>query len=68
MIDRIDSDALRTPFLCIAAGTLCALAGFWLDVGTPLVLEEPAKWGGFGALVGASTALMAVFGRRSTRR
>jgi len=68
MIDRVDSDAFRKPVFWIVAGALCALTGLWLDMGTPLVLGEPAKWGGFGALVGASVGLMAVFGRRSAQR
>jgi hypothetical protein len=36
--------------------------------GIVLSVGEPAKWGGFGALIGTSVGLMAVFGKRSAPR
>ncbi|MCL7715870.1 hypothetical protein [Stenotrophomonas mori] len=59
------------PVYWIVAGILCALIGLGMDLnmeGIGLSFGEPAKWGGFGALIGAGVGLMVVFGKRSARR
>ncbi len=71
MIDRMKFELPGKPAYWIAVGLLCALIGLGMDMnmgGIVLSIGEPAKWGGFGALIGASVGLMAVFGKRSAQR
>nr|KAJ9631419.1 hypothetical protein H2204_008146 [Knufia peltigerae] len=62
MIDQMKFELPGKPAYWIAAGILCALTGLGMDMGmsgTVLSVSEPAKWGGFGALIGTSVGLMA---------
>lgn len=71
MIDRMKFELPGKPAYWIAAGIICALTGLGMDMGmsgTVLSVSEPAKWGGFGALIGTSVGLMSGFGKGSAQR
>lgn len=68
MTDRTKLHVPGKPIYWAIAGALGSLTGLGLGLdmsGITQSISEPAKWGGFGALIGTGVALMAVLSRRS---
>lgn len=68
MTQRMTFKIPSKPACWIAGGVMCGLVGLALDlVVSGAVAGEPAKWGGFGALIGGSVGLMAMARRLFVR-
>lgn len=68
MTQRMTFAVPGRPAYWIIGGLMCGLLGLSLDlVLSGAVAGEAAKWGGFGALIGASVGLIAVANRLFVR-